>query len=74
MMEYVKTLQDAEKEKYKQLVSIAYMSPCWYRCDPKKFPTYDEVMKSVEAPPTKNQSSRDMFEVVKMLNARFGGN
>lgn len=70
----MKALQDAEKEKYKQLVSVAYLSAVWYRCDPKKFPKYEEVMKNIESQPTKNQSSRDMLEVVKMLNARFGGN
>lgn len=76
MVEYVEELQKAEKEKYKQTVSVAYMLAGWFRCDPKKFPKYEDLMKDIDktAEPSKGQSAKDMLEVVKMLNARFRGN
>jgi hypothetical protein len=73
---WIKKAQEAEKERYKQFVGIAYMLAGWFRCDPKKFPKFEDIMKDIDkaVEPDKTQSAKDMFEVVKMLNARFGGN
>lgn len=64
-----------ELERFKDFVTIAYMLACWHHTDPKKLPSLADVLKDFDEKPAKAkpQSAEDMLNVVKMLNAKFGG-
>lgn len=60
-----------EKQRQKELVTLAYYIEGFAR--QKKLPKLEKLMNDIDKTDKKPQTTDDMLETVKKLNALFGG-
>lgn len=65
---YVNVFNNNEKQKQENLIVLEYMNAAWHRT--KKMPSLHEVLNQQGH---KEQTPEEMLEVVKQLNAMYGG-
>ena len=67
-------IQKNKRDREERIIQ-AYMTAAWQRA--KKMPELDKFLKDLEEKERRNsgepQTPESMLEVVKMLNAQFGG-
>jgi hypothetical protein len=74
-MTYIKALNAGERERDKARLVLEYSAVLWNRCEANKFPKLEDLLKDFEEPIKKKteQTPEQMLEIVKALNAKWGG-
>lgn len=68
---YIDSFVKKEKQRQKELVTLAYYIEGFAR--QKKLPKLEKLINDIDKADKKKQTTEDMLETVKKLNAMFGG-
>lgn len=68
---YIDSFVKKEKQRQKELVTLAYYIEGFAR--QKKLPKLEKLINDIDKAGKKKQTTEEMLETVKKLNAMFGG-